>query len=59
MKTFFLATAFVFLPVAAFAHEEGIEITNIAEADWVGPLVALGVIAVAILLARILNKKQS
>jgi hypothetical protein len=40
----------------AFAHEEGTEITNVAEADWLGPLVAVAVITAVIIIARIIKR---
>ena len=42
-----------------FAHEEGTEITNVAESDWVGPLVAIIVIVVAIIAARAIRARSS
>lgn len=45
-------TTLIFSAPYVFAHEEGTEITDVAESDWVGPLVAVIVIIVAIIAAR-------
>ncbi|MBI3019868.1 MAG: hypothetical protein HYY60_00875 [Parcubacteria group bacterium] len=43
----------LFLPVVSvFAHEGETEFTNLAEAEWVGPLVAVLVIVAAVIIAR-------
>lgn len=42
-----------------FAHEEGTEITNVAESDWVGPLIAIIVIVGAIIIARAIRARSS
>lgn len=58
MKTLFII-ALMFLPLTkVFAHEEGTEVTDIAEADWVGPLVAIVVIITAIIIARIIRSRS-
>ena len=60
MKIFFAIIALLFLPaLRVFAHEEGTEITNIAESDWLSPFVAIIVIAGAIIIARIIRKRSS
>ena len=43
----------------ASAHEEGIEVTNVAESDWLGPLIAIIVIFGAIILARIIRNRSN
>lgn len=56
MKLFFSSIALLlFLASQAFAHEEELEITNLAEADWFGPLIAIVIIAGAIIIARIIR----
>lgn len=60
MNTLLLMVALLLLSAPwAFAHEEGIEITNIAEADWLGPVVAACIIALAIIVARIIRKRSA
>jgi len=59
----FLSTIVLLLLSApqVFAHEEETEITNLAEADWLGPIIAILVIASAVMIARIIrtrSKKQ-
>lgn len=49
----------LFSAAQAFAHEEGIEITNVAESDWVGPLIAIIVIVGAIIVARAIRRKSN
>lgn len=49
----------LFSAAQAFAHEEGIEITNVAESDWVGPLIAIIVIVGAIIVARAIHTRSS
>lgn len=59
MKIIFATIVLSFLPLAkAFAHEGEAEVTNIAEADWVGPLVAVLIIAGAIIIARIIRARS-
>lgn len=56
MRTFFATIALLLIPITrVFAHEGETEITNLAEAEWVGPLIAILVIAVAVILARIIR----
>lgn len=62
MKNTFLRLIIALLPFSAsqaLAHEEGTEITNLAEADWIGPAVAIIIIAGAIVIARIIRKRSS
>jgi hypothetical protein len=60
MKTLLSTITILFFSVSrASAHEEGIEITNVAESDWVGPLVAIIVIFGAIILARIIRNRSN
>lgn len=42
-----------------FAHEGETEITNLAEAEWAGPLAAVLVITFAIFVARTIQKKSA
>lgn len=58
---FFISTIILFLfPLSrAFAHEEGTEITNVAESDWVGPLIAIIVIVGAIIIARTIRARSN
>lgn len=43
----------LFLPtMSVVAHEGETEFTNLAEAEWVGPLIAVLVIATAVIIAR-------
>lgn len=59
MKIILLAITTLFLSVPkALAHEEGIEITNIAESDWISPLVAIIVIAGAVFISRIIRARS-
>lgn len=58
MKIFILTIASLFQTQRAFAHEKGSEITNIAEADWLSPLIAVIVIAFVIIIARIIRKRS-
>ena len=59
MKTFFLfILAQMFFPLAALAHEGETEFTNLAEAEWVGPLIAVLIITIAIIVARIMRGKS-
>lgn len=60
MKLFILTIALLLFPVAqVLAHEEGLEITNLAEAEWQGPVIAVIVIASAIIIARIIAKGRT
>lgn len=60
MKTFFSSLALLLLPVfQVFAHEGETEITNIAEAEWAGPLIAVFVIMSAIFVARAIRRRLS
>ena len=59
MKTFFITIALLLTPLTqAFAHEGETEITNLAEAELVGPLIAILIIAGAIILARIIRRRS-
>ncbi|MBI2065700.1 MAG: hypothetical protein HYT68_01385 [Candidatus Zambryskibacteria bacterium] len=51
-------TLLLFSAPQVFAHEEGTEITNVAESDWIGPLVAIIIIVSAIIVARIIKNKN-
>lgn len=56
MKSFVLTIVLLLFPLSlVFAHEEGTEITHIAEADWFSPLIAILVIIGAIIAARIMR----
>ncbi|MBI5742619.1 MAG: hypothetical protein HZA25_02165 [Candidatus Niyogibacteria bacterium] len=47
------------LPIAkVFAHEEGTEATDLTKADWLGPIIAVAIIAGAIIIARIIRKRS-
>jgi len=60
MKIFLsIITILLFSVPQVFAHEEGIEITNVAESDWVGPLVAIIVIVGAIIVARTIRARTN
>ena len=56
----FLSTIVLLLLSApqVFAHEEETEITNLAEADWLGPIIAILVIASAVMIARIIRTRS-
>lgn len=59
MKILFATISLLLLPlIKIFAHEEGAEVTNIAEVDWIGPLAAIVVIAGAIIIARIIRPRS-
>lgn len=63
MQTFItiITTSLIFAPIA-FAHEEekiGEEFTNLAEADWLGPIIGLLIIIAAIIIAKMLQKKSN
>lgn len=47
---------FLLASATVFAHEGEENITVISESDWVGPLVAILIIIVAILVAKIIKK---
>lgn len=51
---YFLSSAY-----GAFAHEAEVEITNVAETNWVGPIIAFIIISGAVIIARIIRKKSS
>lgn len=54
-----VALAYFLLPfAAALAHEGEENITVLSEADWVGPLAALVIIAAAVAAARTIKKKR-
>lgn len=56
-KLLFFTISLLFVPISqVFAHEEGVEITNVAASDWASPLIGILVIAGAIILARIIRK---
>ncbi len=60
MKIILLAITTLFLSVSkALAHEEGIEITNIAESDWISPLIAIIFIAGAVVISRIIRARSN
>jgi hypothetical protein len=59
MKLFFITIALLLRAAQIFAHEEGTEITNVAESDWVGPLIAIIVIAGAIIIARTIRTRSN
>jgi len=60
MKSFFLTSILLLLPlIKAFAHEGEEEITNLAEADWIGPIIAIIVIVGAIIIAKIIRKRST
>lgn len=40
----------------ALAHESGVTPTDISEADFVGPVVGLLIISIAIVIARLIRK---
>ena len=52
-------TILLFSAPRVFAHEEGTEITNVAESDWVSPLIAIIVIVGAIIVARAIRARSS
>lgn len=57
MKIFFYTIAiWLFSALQVFAHEEETEITNLVEADWVGPLIALAILALAIVVSKRIKK---
>ncbi len=58
MKFYMLLLTLLLSPLSrALAHEEGTEITNLAEADWLSPLIAILVIIGAIIFARIIRPR--
>ncbi|MBI4117838.1 MAG: hypothetical protein HY453_02035 [Parcubacteria group bacterium] len=42
-----------------FAHEEETEVSNLAEADWIGPFVAIIVIVGAGIIARAIRARSN
>ena len=54
-----IITILLFSATQVLAHEEGTEITNVAESDWVSPLVAIIVIVGAIIIARTIRARSS
>ena len=54
-----IITILLFSATQVLAHEEGTEITNVAESDWVGTLVAVIVIVVTIIAARAIRARSS
>lgn len=57
MKLFILTVVILLFSLSqAFAHEEA-EVTNLAEADWLNPLIAVLIIVVTIIIARIVRLK--
>jgi len=58
MKIIFSTIILLFSVSPVFAHEEETEITNLAEADWLGPVIAILVIASAIMIARIIRTRS-
>ncbi|MBI1999443.1 MAG: hypothetical protein HYS74_02200 [Parcubacteria group bacterium] len=60
MKMFlFTITALLFSAPQVFAHEEGMEVTNLAEADWIGPLIAVIVVVGAVIIARAIRARSN
>lgn len=60
MRILFAVIALLLIPITrVFAHEGETEITDLAKAEWVGPLVAILVIAITIVLARMIRGKSS
>lgn len=58
MRMFFATAALLFIPLTlAFAHEGETEITNLAEAEWIGPLAALLIIVSAIIIAHAMRAR--
>lgn len=52
------AFAYFLLPFAALAHEGEEAVTNLSEADWVGPLAALIIIIAVAVIARAIKKNN-
>lgn len=59
MRYILTITVLLFSLSRVLAHEEGPEITNLAQADWTSPIIAVIIIAGAIVIARIVRKKPS
>ncbi len=60
MKTTFLTTVLLlFFASPVLAHKEELEITNPAEADWLGPAIAVLIVVGTIIVARIIRAKSS
>lgn len=59
MKTLFSTIGLLLISASrAFAHEEGTEMTDVAEADWVSPLIAILIIIGTIVIAWIIRTKS-
>ncbi|QQG46524.1 MAG: hypothetical protein HYY55_01620 [Candidatus Niyogibacteria bacterium] len=57
MKKLFSISILLLLPlVKIFAHEGEEEITNLAEADWWGPIIAIIIIALVIMISKRIKK---
>lgn len=52
-------TSSLFPAWQVLAHEEGAEITNLSEADRIGPLVAIVVVVGAIIIARFIRQRSA
>ena len=60
MKTLISAITILFFSAPqVFAHEGEEEITNLAEADWIGPIIAIIVIVGAMIMARVIRKRPA
>lgn len=57
MKLLIVTIIFLSSVFQAFAYEGEEKITNLAEADWLGPIVALIIISLAIIISKIICKK--
>lgn len=51
-----IITYFLLSSVTVFAHEGEENITVISEADWVGPLIAVLIIIVAVVIAKTIKR---
>jgi hypothetical protein len=49
-------TGFLLSSVVVFAHEGEAGITVVSEADWIGPLVAVLIIVVTVVIAKVIKK---
>ncbi len=60
MNVLFLTILISLIAIShAYAHEEEAIVTNVAQADWMGPLIAIVIISGAMILARIMRKNRS
>lgn len=57
MKLTIITITYFFLSFSSvFAHDGEENITIVSEADWVGPLIAVLIIVVAVAIAKIIKK---